>query len=65
MNEHAEETMTIPELAKWLKVSESLINRMVARGVLPGFRMGTVHRFRKSDIEKWIDGQIKAGRKNQ
>jgi len=50
-----EPTLTIKELAKYLNVTERTIYNLLERGELPGFKVGANWRFRKEDIEKWIE----------
>jgi excisionase family DNA binding protein len=53
-----QEVMTVPELAAYLRVHDSTIYRMLKRGLLPGFRVGSDWRFLKSNIEQWQVGQL-------
>jgi len=50
-----ERTLTIKELAKYLNVTERTIYNLLERGELPGFKVGANWRFRKEDINKWIE----------
>lgn len=50
-----ERTLTIKELAKYLNVTERTIYSLLERGELPGFKVGANWRFRKEDINKWIE----------
>lgn len=50
-----ESTITIKELAKYLSVTERTIYNLLERGELPGFKVGSNWRFRKEDINKWIE----------
>ena len=54
-----EPTLTIKELAKYLNVTERTIYNLLERGELPGFKVGANWRFRKEDIDKWIEQNIK------
>jgi len=59
-----EPTLTIKELAKYLNVTERTIYNLLERGELPGFKVGANWRFRKEDIDKWIEqNMIKKGKK--
>jgi len=59
-----EPTLTIKELAKYLNVTERTIYNLLERGELPGFKVGANWRFRKEDIDKWIEeNMIKKARK--
>jgi len=54
-----ERTLTIKELAKYLNVTERTIYNLLERGELPGFKVGANWRFRKEDINKWIEQNMK------
>jgi excisionase family DNA binding protein len=47
--------MTIKELAAYLKMAEKTLYRLAANGDVPGFKIGGAWRFRKSEIDKWIE----------
>ena len=47
-----DEILTIPEVAKFLKLSEATIRRWIKSGKLPAFQIGRKYRIRKSDIVK-------------
>ena len=54
-----ERTLTIKELAKYLNVTERTIYNLLERGELPGFKVGVNWRFRREDIDKWIEDNKK------
>ena len=45
------ETVTVPEVAEFLRVSRQTIYMMVKNGKIPHFRVGSKVRFKRSDIE--------------
>lgn len=49
--------MTIKEVAEYLKIREKTAYRLVAEGKIPGVKVGGSWRFRRSEIETWIDEQ--------
>ncbi len=49
--------MTIKEVAEYLKITEKTAYRLVAAGDLPGFKVGGSWRFRRSEIDRWIERQ--------
>ncbi len=49
--------MTVKEVAEYLKITEKTAYRLTAEGKLPGFKVGGAWRFRKSEIDKWIERQ--------
>jgi excisionase family DNA binding protein len=52
-----EEIFTIKELATHLRVHPTTIYRLLRQGHLPGFRVGSNWRFRRSLIEQWQTSQ--------
>jgi len=59
-----DEILTLKEVAKYLKLAEKTAYRLTAEGRLPGFKVGGSWRFRKADIEKWIE-KSKTGAKHK
>jgi PTS system nitrogen regulatory IIA component len=57
-----EDILTIEEVAKYLRVSERTVYEWAQRGELPAGKIGTVWRFRKCDIEAWVNDRISANR---
>lgn len=49
------EILILPEVAKLLRLSEKTTYRLAAEGKLPGFKAGGSWRFRRVDIEAWIE----------
>jgi excisionase family DNA binding protein len=56
-----EQVMTIQDVAEHLKVGTKTIYSLVQRGRLPGFKVGGQWRFRRSDIEQWVEEQMNRG----
>ena len=50
--------MTIREVADYLKLTEKTAYRLVAEGKIPGFKVGGSWRFRRTEIEGWIDRKV-------
>lgn len=50
--------MTVREVAGYLNVDDKTIYRLAKRGELPGFKVAGAWRFRKVDIDTWIDQQL-------
>ncbi len=57
------DVMTIRDLGIYLKMAEKTLYRLAANGEVPGFKVGASWRFRKSEIDKWIDGNRNKKRK--
>ena len=51
------QTMTVRDVARHLNVNEKTVYRLVQRGELPGFKVAGAWRFKRSDLEDWIDRQ--------
>ncbi len=56
--------MTIREVADYLKLTEKTAYRLVAEGKIPGFKVGGSWRFRRSEIEQWIDAALNKKRQD-
>ncbi len=47
--------LTVTELAEYLKISRSMIYRLLKRGELPGFKIGNDWRFNAEEIDRWLE----------
>ncbi len=47
--------MTVGEVAQYLKVEESTIYTWANQGKIPAIKIGHFWRFRKEDIDKWLE----------
>ena len=47
--------MTVHDVAVYLKVDEKTVYRLAQRGELPGFKVAGTWRFKRSDIDAWIE----------
>jgi excisionase family DNA binding protein len=54
-----DDILTLKEVASYLKLAEKTAYRLAAEGKLPGFKVGGSWRFKKLDIENWIESQKK------
>lgn len=54
-----DENLTIQEIIIFLKIKEKTAYDLVAKGKLPSFKVGGSWRFRRSDIETWIDDKTR------
>lgn len=52
-----DEIMTVKELAEYLKIAEKTAYRFASEGKVPGFKVGSAWRFRKSEVDRWISEQ--------
>lgn len=55
-----ERLMTAAELAIYLSCSLSTVRRLVASGSLPHYRLGKMVRFRRADVDLWLQRQQQA-----
>lgn len=52
-----DDILTMKELATYLKIAEKTAYRFASEGKVPGFKVGSAWRFRKSEIDRWIAEQ--------
>lgn len=57
-----ERLLTIKDLCANLGVSQSLIYKWVHYDFVPHIKIGSLVRFRESDINKWIANKARKGR---
>lgn len=50
-----DEILTLEEIADYLKLAKKTAYRLAAEGKLPGFKIGGSWRFKRADIEQWIE----------
>ncbi|MDR2797804.1 MAG: PTS sugar transporter subunit IIA [Treponema sp.] len=50
--------LTIDEVAKYLRVSERTVYDWAQKGEIPSGKIGTVWRFKRSEIEKWVNDRL-------
>lgn len=55
-----DEILTIPEVASLLKVAEKTVYTMAQRAQLPAFKVRGQWRFKRSDLDAWIESQKSA-----
>ena len=58
-----DDILTIEEVAKYLRVSERTVYDWAQKGEIPSGKIGTVWRFKKSEIEKWVNDRLSSGSK--
>ena len=51
------EILTLPEVADLLKVAEKTVYTMAQRSELPAFKVRGQWRFKRMDIDRWIEQQ--------
>lgn len=58
-----DDILTIDEVAKYLRVSERTVYDWAQKGEIPSGKIGTVWRFKKNEIEKWVNERLSSGTK--
>lgn len=53
----SEQIMTVKDVASYLKLNERTVYRMATSAKIPAFKVGASWRFKREDIEKWIEKQ--------
>ncbi|MCK4998944.1 MAG: PTS sugar transporter subunit IIA, partial [Anaerohalosphaera sp.] len=56
--------LTVQEVADLLRVSERTVYDWATSGQIPCGKLGTAWRFKRSEIEAWIDQNLASGRKS-
>ena len=57
----SDDILTLKEVASYLKLTEKTAYRLAAAGKLPGFKIGGGWRFKRVDIEHWIESSKSKG----
>ena len=52
-----DQILTLKEVAAYLKLAEKTAYRLASEGKLPGFKVGGSWRFKREDLEAWIETQ--------
>lgn len=52
-----DEILTLPEVAQLLKVAEKTVYTMAQRGEIPAFKVRGQWRFKRLDLDQWIEHQ--------
>jgi PTS system nitrogen regulatory IIA component len=57
-----DDILTIDEVAKYLRVSERTVYDWAQKGEIPSGKIGTVWRFKKTEIEKWVNERLSSNK---
>jgi excisionase family DNA binding protein len=57
-----EQALTVKEVALLLQVDEKTIYRLTQKGDLPGFKVASSWRFKRADMDAWVERQKTAAR---
>jgi excisionase family DNA binding protein len=55
-------SLTIRQVADYLQVAERTVYKLAWAGELPGFKVGNTWRFKKEDIDRWIETKKRRAR---
>lgn len=61
MNEEA--LMDVRQVAAYLQINEATAYSWAQKGMLPGIKIGRIWRFRRGDIETWLDRNMRAAQR--
>lgn len=53
----SDQILTVKDVASYLKLNERTVYRLATSAKIPAFKVGTSWRFKKEDIENWIEEQ--------
>ena len=56
-DERGTELLSLPQLARYLGMAERTIYVWAQQGKIPAFKIGAAWRFRRSDIDAWLETQ--------
>ena len=57
-----DDILTIEEVAKYIRVSERTVYDWAQKGEIPSGKIGTVWRFKKSEIMNWVNERLSSSR---
>ena len=53
-----DDILTIEEVAKYLRVSDRTVYDWAQKGEIPAGKIGTVWRFKKTEVENWVNAKL-------
>jgi excisionase family DNA binding protein len=57
----SDEILTLPEVAQLLKVAQKTVYTIAQKGEMPAFKVGGQWRFRRADLDNWMDRKTRHG----
>lgn len=60
-----DDILTIEEVAKYLRVSDRTVYDWAQKGEIPAGKIGTVWRFKKSEVENWVNARLSSDANKQ
>lgn len=61
MGDQNDEILTVDEVAAFLKAGKRTVYRLAANGTLPAFKLGGTWRFRRADLDAWMESKTASG----
>lgn len=58
------EILTVQEVAEFLRVSERTVYDWATSGTIPCGKLGTTWRFKRDEVEKWVNEQLSGSKKS-
>jgi excisionase family DNA binding protein len=58
---HMDKLMTLEEVADYLRLSNDTVYRMANTGTIPASKVGNQWRFRKEDVDAWLEANKNVG----
>ena len=52
-----ENLMNVDQVAEYMQVHRNTVFNFLKRDGMPAFKLGSVYRFRKSELDAWIDSK--------
>ncbi len=49
--------MTLSDVAEYLQIAQRTVYQWAQRSQIPSFKLGNVWRFKRSDLEAWIENR--------
>jgi len=61
VGDQEDEILTVDEVAAFLKAGKRTVYRLAANGTIPAFKLGGTWRFRRTDLNAWIESKTVSG----
>lgn len=58
---HMEKLLTLEEVADYLRLSNDTVYRMANTGTIPASKVGNQWRFRRGDVDAWLEANKNVG----
>lgn len=60
-----EQLMNVQQVADYLQVNPSTVYDWAQRGILPAMKLGQIWRFRRSELDVWLESQKAAAQQQK